>query len=936
MGNPTKKLPMIERDGWLLPVEKELTARHESYLRALREIEKSAGSIVDYANGYRYFGWQRDEALEGWWFREWLPGAQDVYLLGDFNGWQRTSLRLDRNPEGVWSIFLPDAMYAERLTHGSLYKIHVHGDNGWHDRIPAYATRVVQDEKTKNFTAQFWNPVPFDWQGDRPIAARSEELLIYEAHVGMAQEREGVGSYAEFTEKILPRIREEGYDTVQLMGIAEHPYYGSFGYHVSNFFAPSSRFGTPEALKTLVRTAHELGLAVVMDLVHAHYVKNLNEGINELDGTDHLYSLPGTAGEQPYWDSKTFDYGKEQVRHFLLSNVKYWLDEFHFDGYRFDGVTSMIYHHHGHTDFSRREQYFDAGVNEHALTYLTLANTLVHDFRPRAVTIAEEVSGMPGIAVPTADGGVGFDYRLGMAIPDFWIRQLKEVPDEKWDIHAIWHVLTDRLPGIKTVAYAESHDQALVGDQTLAFRLMGKEMYEHMDRASQSPVIDRGMALHKMIRLVTISAGGDAYLNFMGNEFGHPEWIDFPREGNGWSYAYARRQWSLADNGLLRYAQLGEFDRAMIALVKKIRHTPRRLPLQFTDGHPESDDGLFARRPAVRIQLASVGLDTQLRSTGTGSGPLPPDPLDRRAPFRRHGADRHAGAAFLLPRAGGRAAPHPHLQHLAHGDGLPSRRVIRTHSLRRARGQKYRIMPGKQKKSQKDRQYTAAERDFGQQIQYNDEKIQTSPVRPRWHAHRPDGGHHPFGATRPAAFRYRSERPARALPLHRTAVRGVLPDILRLRRPPDQRSRSRITGVFHRKRHLRKPALRRDGRAARHAHKQRIYALRRHVEAPGIRRADPRPLRHRPYFSFVGGTGLDGSLPTKADVIAHVLAGSNITDRGTALMIGDRKYDILGAKTVGIDSAGVLYGYGDRAELEAAGADYILPAIPDLEELLLE
>ena len=142
MGNPTKKLPMIERDGWLLPVEKELTARHESYLRALREIEKSAGSIVDYANGYRYFGWQRDETLEGWWFREWLPGAQDVYLLGDFNGWQRTSLRLDRNPEGVWSIFLPDAMYAERLTHGSLYKIHVHGDNGWHDRIPAwYRTR---------------------------------------------------------------------------------------------------------------------------------------------------------------------------------------------------------------------------------------------------------------------------------------------------------------------------------------------------------------------------------------------------------------------------------------------------------------------------------------------------------------------------------------------------------------------------------------------------------------------------------------------------------------------------------------------------------------------------------------------------------------------------------------------------------------------------
>ena len=571
MGNPTKKLPMIERDGWLLPVEKELTARHESYLRALREIEKSAGSIVDYANGYRYFGWQRDEALEGWWFREWLPGAQDVYLLGDFNGWQRTSLRLDRNPEGVWSIFLPDAMYAERLTHGSLYKIHVHGDNGWHDRIPAYATRVVQDEKTKNFTAQFWNPVPFDWQGDRPIAARSEELLIYEAHVGMAQEREGVGSYAEFTEKILPRIREEGYDTVQLMGIAEHPYYGSFGYHVSNFFAPSSRFGTPEALKTLVRTAHELGLAVVMDLVHAHYVKNLNEGINELDGTDHLYSRPDEAGNQPYWDSKLFDYGKGEVQHFLLSNVKYWLDEFHFDGFRFDGVTSMLYHHHGYVTFDCRERYFDAGVNEDAIDYLTLANRLVHDFRPSAVTIAEDVSGMPGMCFPAADGGIGFDYRLGMAIPDYWIKLLKEVPDEEWNIWEMWSVMTNRLPEVKTVAYAESHDQALVGDKTIAFRLMDKEMYFHMDRASQNLIIDRGMALHKMIRLMTISTGGQAYLNFMGNEFGHPEWIDFPREGNGWSYAHARRQWSLARNGLLRYSWLGDFDRAMIRLIRKYR-----------------------------------------------------------------------------------------------------------------------------------------------------------------------------------------------------------------------------------------------------------------------------------------------------------------------------------------------------------------------------
>ena len=572
MNTAPPRLKIVERDEWLRPVEKEMNSRWDRYRTKIDDIRRTAGSIADYANGYHYYGWQWDETLDGWWLREWLPGAHDVYLFGDFNNWQRTEIRMHKDAAGVWSAFFPAAMYRDRLVHGSLYKLHVHGDNGWHDRIPAYARRVVQDEETKNYTAQFWAPAePFDWHGDVFDASKNGDLLIYEAHIGMAQEREGVGTYAEFTEKILPRIKKDGYNAVQLMAIAEHPYYGSFGYHVSSFFAPSSRFGTPEELKELIRRAHELGLAVIMDLVHAHYVKNLNEGINELDGTDHHYSRPGEAGNQPYWDSKLFDYGKPEVQHFLLSNVKYWLDEFHFDGFRFDGVTSMLYHHHGYIDFDNRDRYFDAGVNDDAIVYLTLANTLVHEFRPAAVTIAEDVSGMPGMCIPVADGGIGFDYRLGMAIPDFWIRYLKELPDEEWNIHEMWAVMTDRLPEVKTVAYAESHDQALVGDKTLAFRLMDKQMYFHMDRASENLVVDRGMALHKMIRLFTISTGGQAWLNFMGNEFGHPEWIDFPREGNGWSYTHARRQWSLADNGFLRYAWLGDFDRAMIALVKKYR-----------------------------------------------------------------------------------------------------------------------------------------------------------------------------------------------------------------------------------------------------------------------------------------------------------------------------------------------------------------------------
>ena len=574
-----KMLPMVERDEWLHPVAEKVAERHNRYLNRMGAIEQQAGSIVDYANGYRYYGWQWDDALDGWWFREWLPEAYDVFIFGDFNSWQRTQLRLDKNRDGVWSIFLPNAMYGHLLTHGSLYKLHIHGKNGWHDRIPAYATRVVQDEQSKNYTAQFWNPEkPYKWKNKKFDISQVGDLLIYEAHVGMSQEEAKVGTYKEFTKKVLPRIKKAGYNAVQLMAIAEHPYYGSFGYHVANFFAPSSRCGTPEELKALIDTAHKMGIAVIMDLVHAHYVKNQNEGILDLDGSGHHYSKRGEAGYQQYWDSMVFDYGKGGVEHFLLSNVKYWLDEYHFDGFRFDGVTSMLYYHRGYTDFDTRDKFFDEGVDLDAVTYLTLANRLIHDFRPTAVTIAEDVSGMPGICCKIEDGGVGFDYRLGMAIPDFWIKMLKDTPDEDWNIWEMWSIMTNRLPGVKTVAYAESHDQALVGDKTIAFRLLDKLMYDSMDRACENLVVDRGMALHKMIRLFTISTGGEAYLNFMGNEFGHPEWIDFPREGNNWSYGYARRQWSLRDNGFLRYAFWADFDEAMIELIKENK--------VLSDGYP--------------------------------------------------------------------------------------------------------------------------------------------------------------------------------------------------------------------------------------------------------------------------------------------------------------------------------------------------------------
>ncbi len=565
---PKTQLPIITSDEWLAPVEGEMEYRYELYMNRLLNIERYCGSLYDYANAHLYYGVHRNEKAGGWWVREWLPGAKEVFVFGDWNGWDRHQHPMIKDEWGGWSIFLSDKQTDGKFVHGSLLKLNIKGaDEQWRERIPVYINRVVQNEDTKDFCAQAWNAT-FDWEDDDFTMNAIKTPIIYEAHIGMASENAGVASYAEFEKNILPRIKKMGYNTVQLMAIAEHPYYGSFGYHVSSLFAASSRFGTPEELKSLIKTAHSMGLAVIMDLVHSHYVKNTAEGFNQMDGTDYLYSPEGEAGNHPHWDSKLYDYGKEQVQHMLLSNVKYWLEEFHFDGFRFDGVSSMLYHHHGYADFGSYNSYFGDGVNRAAITYLTLANKLAHIVNPNVISIAEDVSGMPGMTVSVSDGGIGFDYRLAMAIPDFWIRYTADTPDENWDLWEMWSMMTNRLPSSRTIAYCESHDQALVGDKTLAFRLMDADMYENMSVESESVVVDRGLALHKMIRLFTISLGGEGYLNFMGNEFGHPEWIDFPRQDNDWSYQHARRQWSLADAPYLKYHYLGNFDRAMLKLVK--------------------------------------------------------------------------------------------------------------------------------------------------------------------------------------------------------------------------------------------------------------------------------------------------------------------------------------------------------------------------------
>ncbi len=562
-----KKLAIYRTDPWLEPYADAIEGRHQDAVRKEAELTARCHSLSDFANAHQYFGLHKQG---DWWvFREWAPNATQIYLVGDFSDWEeKPEFSLKPLKGGVWEIHLP----ADTIRQGQLYKMSVHWPGGQGMRIPAYATRVVQDENTHIFSAQVWEHAPYRWKVEN-FVPDTRPLLIYECHIGMAQEREGVGTYVEFRDNILPRIAADGYNAIQIMAIQEHPYYGSFGYHVSSFFAASSRFGTPEELKSLIDRAHELGIAVIMDIVHSHAVKNENEGLGRLDGTGNLYFYGDHRREHPAWDSLCFDYGKNEVLHFLLSNCKYWLDEYRFDGFRFDGVTSMLYYDHGlGKAFGGYGDYYDGNQDTNAITYLTLANKLIHQINPNAITIAEEMSGMPGLALKIKDGGIGFDYRMAMGIPDYWIKTLKEKKDEDWHPTSIFWELTNRRSDEKTISYVESHDQALVGDKTVIFRLIDKEMYWHMMVGDDNMTVARGMALHKMIRLVTLATINGGYLNFMGNEFGHPEWIDFPREGNGWSYKYARRQWDLVDREDLQYKFLNAFDNAMISLVSGINN----------------------------------------------------------------------------------------------------------------------------------------------------------------------------------------------------------------------------------------------------------------------------------------------------------------------------------------------------------------------------
>ena len=551
-------------DAYLKPFEAAVRGRAQHAFDRANELTLGKCSLSDWANAHDYYGLHRTKA--GWVFREWAPHATSMWLVGDFNGWKiDPDFEIFRIPgTDTWE----RKIAAKKIRHLDHYHLEMRWDGGHGERIPAYARYVTQDPATKLFSACVWHPPKsYRWKYPSSLVPHPSSLLplIYEAHVGMASEEERVATYAEFRDKMLPRIKAAGYNTVQLMAVMEHPYYGSFGYHVSSFFAASSRFGTPDDLKSLIDAAHGMGLRVIMDLVHSHAVANERDGLSRFDGTDYQYFHSGQKGWHTAWGSRCFDYGKTNVLHFLLSNCKFWLKEYRFDGYRFDGVTSMLYWNHGLGDaFTNYGMYFNGSTDDDAWAYLQMANRVIHETNPQAITIAEDVSGMPGCAASAEDCGLGFDYRMAMGEPDYWFRLAEKVRDDDWSMSGMFYELTNKRAEEKVVSYVESHDQALVGGKTFFFQLVDKEVYWGMEKGQQNLAVDRGLALHKMARLATCALNGGAYLNFMGNEFGHPEWIDFPREENGWSYYHARRQWSLREDDNLKFKGLGDFDAEMV------------------------------------------------------------------------------------------------------------------------------------------------------------------------------------------------------------------------------------------------------------------------------------------------------------------------------------------------------------------------------------
>ncbi|CED82984.1 1,4-alpha-glucan branching enzyme/starch branching enzyme II [Phaffia rhodozyma] len=531
--NETRSL--IDQDPDLENWDWYLNARFKHFQQSLEKLKTIyPGGLDEFSSGYLKMGLvlHDDNSIT---YTEWAEGIIEASLIGDFNAFNPSAHLLkheidEHTGSSYWTIHLPVMENGQpQIPLGSEVKIRITLPSGESlDRFPAWVLRATQSQNPPEvlFRARIERLPPI-YNGARPLAPRTPK--IYEAHIGAATSKpHAIGTFEEFEKNVLWRVKAGGYNTLQLMGIMEHPYYASYGYQVSSFFAVSSRFGSIASLTSLIDAAHKQGIRVILDVVHGHSCTNDMESLNMFNGTRGMYFSEDSKGDHPIWgtavnQSWTGNYG----------------------------------------------QYFSSDTDHAGVEYFMLANHIIKTLFPFVTTIAEDTAGFPTLALSTDIGGLGFDYRLTLGPAYHLFHLLKTEPDDaNWSVRDIVASLGNRRLqlGEKTIAFVESHDQCIEGGKTMSQWLFDDEIYTQMSVfQTPTPKVERAMALHKMLRLMVFAFAGEGYMNFMGNEFGHPEWLVFPSVQNGFHTTHCRRQWDLADFSRdLRYRDLARFDREML------------------------------------------------------------------------------------------------------------------------------------------------------------------------------------------------------------------------------------------------------------------------------------------------------------------------------------------------------------------------------------
>lgn len=416
---------VLEIDQYLKPYERQLAERWDDFKHMVKYIRDDHQGLMKFADNsdYGFFVEQdgkhfdlqeldsvnrAEDAPQPYLvYREWIGNGKVVSIVGEFNDWDGTDNETDEQDFGVFQVRIPfkkvDGEWTEPIPKDSVYKIKIVTHQGEElYRHPIHCVYAILNPEKGQLEPRMYYDNSFEFKAPQPDM--DVPLQIYETHIGMASPEPKIASFKHFTEVMLPLIKKKNYNCIQIMAIQEHSFYGSFGYQVTGFFGVSSRYGTPREFKELVERAHELGIIVLLDLVHSHASKNEADGISRWDGSDFLF----LKEDHPLWDSKVFNYKHPECLRMLLQNLRYWVEEYNIDGFRFDGCMSMMYWHRsagvGYT--GRYGEYFDDNcrVDMGALTYLRLAHLLFLLMEKKRgkkiITIAEDVSGYPTLASP--------------------------------------------------------------------------------------------------------------------------------------------------------------------------------------------------------------------------------------------------------------------------------------------------------------------------------------------------------------------------------------------------------------------------------------------------------------------------------------------------------------------------------------------------------